>query len=89
MTTVGIRELKGRLSSYIQRAKNGEALIVTDRGKPVVKIAPYEESANDRLGWRLVEAGMATWSGGKPTGAGRRPNPRSGSVADAVVEDRR
>jgi prevent-host-death family protein len=35
MQQVGIRELKNRLTHYLGEVKNGENVVVTDRGKPV------------------------------------------------------
>jgi prevent-host-death family protein len=35
---VGVRELKARLSEYLARAQAGEEVVVTDRGRPVVRI---------------------------------------------------
>ena len=35
---VGIRELKRRLSEYITQVRQGETVIVTDRGKPVARL---------------------------------------------------
>lgn len=37
---VGIRELKAKLSEYIDRAARGETLTVTDRGRPVAILGP-------------------------------------------------
>ena len=35
MQTVGVRELKNRLTYYLGEVKNGENVVVTDRGNPV------------------------------------------------------
>ena len=35
MQTVGVRELKIRLTHYLGEVKNGENVVVTDRGNPV------------------------------------------------------
>lgn len=40
MTDVGIRELKRRLSEYLDRAERGEVVRVTDRGRPKALIGP-------------------------------------------------
>ena len=88
-TNVGVRELKSRLSEYLRRVAAGERLVVTDRGRPVATLAPFEETAASRAAWRLVEQGVATWNGAKPQGGAHPPAPRGGSVADAVIEDRR
>ena len=38
MKTVGIRELKDRLSEYVRRANAGEEILVTDRGRVVAEL---------------------------------------------------
>ena len=40
MTSVGIRELKARLSSYVRRVRQGEVIQVTDRGEVVAELRP-------------------------------------------------
>jgi prevent-host-death family protein len=41
---VGIRELKQRLSEYLDRVARGERIRVTDRGRPKALIIPLQES---------------------------------------------
>jgi len=43
MQTVGIRELKNRLSEYIRQARSGERLLVTDRGVVVAELRKPSE----------------------------------------------
>ena len=45
MTRVGSRELKNRLGRYLARARRGETILVTDRGKPVARLAPARAEA--------------------------------------------
>ena len=40
MKTVGLRELKNRLSEYIRQVRSGEGVLVTDRGQVVAELAP-------------------------------------------------
>jgi prevent-host-death family protein len=40
MKTVGIRELKNRLSEYIREVRSGERVLVTDRGEVVAELTP-------------------------------------------------
>jgi prevent-host-death family protein len=40
MKTVGIRELKNRLSEYVRSVRAGEGVLVTDRGEVVAELAP-------------------------------------------------
>lgn len=37
---VGIRELKARLSHYVRVAREGERILITDRGRPVAVLSP-------------------------------------------------
>jgi prevent-host-death family protein len=41
---VGVRELKQRLSKYLERAARGETIRVTDRGVPKAILAPVPGS---------------------------------------------
>lgn len=38
MVSVGIRELKNRLSEYVRRVRRGEEFLVTDRGRVVAEL---------------------------------------------------
>jgi prevent-host-death family protein len=40
MKTVGVRDLKNRLSEYLRRVRAGESLLVTDRGEVVAELLP-------------------------------------------------
>jgi prevent-host-death family protein len=60
--TVGIRELKAQLSSYVRKVKAGASVVITERGKPVGRIVPIRPSLDVRL-QDLIEAGLADWSG--------------------------
>lgn len=41
--SVGVRELRQHLSRYLERAKRGETLEVTDHGEPVARLVPVPE----------------------------------------------
>jgi antitoxin (DNA-binding transcriptional repressor) of toxin-antitoxin stability system len=55
MKVVGVRELKNRLSQYLQMARKGEYVLVTDRGQVVAEIRQADSAA---LG-EQVPAGLA------------------------------
>ena len=40
MVAVNIAELKARLSSYVQRVRAGEEIVIRDRNIPVAKLVP-------------------------------------------------
>jgi len=43
--SVGSRELKTRLGTYLRRAREGQVLVVTDRGQPVAELRPVSGGA--------------------------------------------
>jgi antitoxin (DNA-binding transcriptional repressor) of toxin-antitoxin stability system len=47
MKTVGVRELKNRLSEYIRYVRAGEGVLVTDRGEVVAEISPPGQGTAD------------------------------------------
>jgi prevent-host-death family protein len=60
--TVSVRDLKNRLSEYLRRARAGERLVVTDRGRPIVEVCPLSRrrlSPAEALR-RLADAGEIT-----------------------------
>ena len=89
MQTVGVRELKNRLSHHLKRVRAGAHLVVTERGRPIATLGPVEEPVD--LAWlhRLVAAGRVHWSGGKPTGSKNPPRVPGQRASDIVLEDRR
>ena len=54
--TVGVRELRQNLSRYLDRVKDGERLVVTERNRPVAMLGPVAEE-EDPLE-RLIAAGL-------------------------------
>lgn len=56
METVGLRELSHHTAQIVRRVRNGETFIVTDHGKPVLRIVP--EPASSSLLARLTAEGV-------------------------------
>ena len=46
MKSVGLRELKSRLSFYIRQVRAGRHVLVTDRGEVVAELSPPGEAPN-------------------------------------------
>ena len=84
MADVGIRELKQRLSEYLDRAERGEVLRVTDRGRPKAVLGPVPGRVRIEDG---IRAGWITPGTGLPLGAARRSR-ASRRVLDVLAEDR-
>lgn len=45
MKTAGVAELKARLSKYLAEVRGGEEVVITDRGRPVARLAPLKTAA--------------------------------------------
>jgi prevent-host-death family protein len=86
--TVSIRELKSRLSHYLRRAKAGEIVEITERGKPVGRIVPVASSLEERIE-AARRSGLVSWNGQKLKTLKPvvRLSPKR-TVAELVVEDR-
>lgn len=41
MRSVGVAELKDKLSAYLGYAKAGETVVVRDRNRPIAKLVPF------------------------------------------------
>lgn len=93
MSTVGVRELKNRLTQYLRRAKHGDEVIVTERGKPIAVIQPIESvkgvaSLEARLA-KLAAQGLLTLPTRRPRGRLRRAKVSGPPVSAMILEDRR
>lgn len=84
MTDVGIRELKQRLSEYLDRAERGEVLRVTDRGRPKAMLGPVPGRARIEDG---IRDGWVTPGSDAPLGLVHRST-SSRRVLDVLAEDR-
>ncbi len=70
-------------------ANDGERIVVTDRGRPVALLTNIAAGDEAREAWDLVDAGVASWDGGKPIGSTKPPKVRGKTAAAMVIEDRR
>ena len=92
MGAVGVRELKNRLSYYLRRARKGEEVIVTERGRPVAVLQslPHLDRAaalETRLA-RLAALGIVTLPTRKGFGRTRLLRVSGPPVSWAFLEDR-
>jgi prevent-host-death family protein len=87
--TVGIRELKNRLSHYLDKVRAGERLAVTDRGTVVAYVVPAAAASEIEGLVRLVREDRASWGGGKPTGSASPADIRGKAASKIVIEERR
>ena len=66
--SVGVRELKNQLSSYLDRVKAGEEITITEHGRPIARLAATAPDVDRRAA--LIEAGIV-----RPAPAARRRLP--------------
>jgi len=93
MGTVGIKELKDHLTQYLRRTKQGEEVVVTERGKPIAIIQPIESagpvvSLQARLA-KLAAQGLLTLPTRKPLKKVRRVRASGPPISRTILEDRR
>jgi prevent-host-death family protein len=93
MSTVGVKELKDRLTQYLRHTKQGEEVIVTERGRPIALIQPIKSadkaaSLEAKLA-RLAAQGTVTLPTQKPLKRVRLINVSGKPISKAIVEDRR
>lgn len=75
---VGVRELRGNLSRYLQQVRAGQELTVTDHGRAIARIVPTDERPIDRL----IREGLIT-----PAPTPRRSRPQQRIRAKQTVSD--
>lgn len=85
---VAISELRANLKSYVERARKGERIVVTDRGLPVARLGPADEES---LLDRLEREGVLTRATGRKRPIARKGEgvKATGPVADVVSDMRR
>jgi prevent-host-death family protein len=85
---VAVTDLRAHLSDWLERARGGDEIVITDRGIPVARLLGLTTTATlERLAADGV-IGRPT-AAQRPTASGRaRPRPRR-PLADIISEQRR
>ena len=85
---VAVSTFRAELSSWIERARAGEEVVVTDRGIPVARLLPVDAAP---LLEQLVQRGVLGQPrrGDRPPARGASRAHASGPVSDLVGERRR
>jgi prevent-host-death family protein len=88
--SVGSRELKTRLGTYLRRVRGGATLLVTDRGEPVAELRPVEAGASPQdAGLAALEALGVLTRNPKARLVPFRPVRASGRPASEAVSEGR
>jgi prevent-host-death family protein len=90
--TTSVVDLKARLSEHLRQVKSGHELIVTERGVPVARLLPLDDSERrSTRRFRLTRAGVLKPGRGKlPAALKRAPEGGStgGDVLSALLAER-
>ncbi len=95
MLTVGVRELKNRLTHYLQLTHDGERIVVTDHGKPIAvlhDLAKLENEAHpeEYLARAAAEGMLRLPQPGAKLDLKTKPAVHKGrSASEILIEDRR
>ena len=87
--SVGIRELKSKLSKCVREVRRGATIVVTEHGRHVARLVPEADSLDERLAI-LKNSGTILWSGRRLRST--RPVARARgrrTVGGILVENRR
>jgi prevent-host-death family protein len=82
---VGVRELRNHLSRYLDRVRDGDEFVVTDRGRAIARVVPV---GAERVLDRLIADGTVT-PARQPKRPMTKPIKTKGTVSDLVGEQRR
>ena len=89
--TIGARELKNRLGTYLRQVREGATIVVTDRGKPVAElraVSPAKTDEEARL-QELVASGLLAPRTGRKLTERRKPIRIAGPpLSETIIEDR-
>lgn len=82
---VGVRELRNNLSRYLERVRDGEEVVVTDRGRAIARMLPV---GAERVLDRLIAEGVVT-PAQQPKRPAGKPIKSNGTVSDLLADQRR
>jgi prevent-host-death family protein len=82
---VGVRELRDHLSRYLNRVREGDEVVITDRGRAIARVVPV---GSERVLDRLIAEGIVT-PARRPKRRAGKPIKTKGTVSDLVADQRR
>jgi prevent-host-death family protein len=83
---VGIRELRQHLSRHLRRVRDGERLVVTERGQPVALLSPWADETDPLE--RMIGDGRARRGRGDLLAVEPLSRPDSHDGTRALAEER-
>lgn len=88
-SVVGARELKTRLGRYLRSVREGQTVLVTDRGEPIAELRPLPpDTSVPATLLKLSSKRVVTLPVRKSMVAFRPIKSQGRALSDAVLEDR-
>jgi prevent-host-death family protein len=81
MKSIGVRELRQQASRYLREVERGDAIEVTDHGRPVARLVPIPRSSRVDA---LLAAGQMSPAVGDPLALGAPLEPKPGVPLPSV-----
>lgn len=81
MKSIGVRELRQQASRYLRQVERGDAIEVTDHGRPVARLVPIPRSSRVET---LLATGQLSPSAGDPLELGAPLEPQPGVPLPSV-----
>ena len=90
METVGVKELRDRLSQVLQRVERGQVVRIVRHGVPIAELQPVPADKAQEVQKRLRDKGVLQGGSGTIRRCRSIPGRRGGrSVSDLVLQERR
>jgi prevent-host-death family protein len=85
---VAVSELRAHLSDYLERARGGDEVVITDRGVPIARLTGVSAAP---LLEQLMQDGTIGRPGAavRPKASGRKRPKTARPLSDAVTDQRR
>ena len=89
--TVGARELKTRLGTYIDQVRHGTTFVVTERGRPVAELRPLDNQGNgqESLLNELVATGVLSRASSDAFLPFKPIRLKGKSLSKTIIDDRK
>jgi prevent-host-death family protein len=87
--TIGSRELRTRLGTYLRLVRRGLSFVITDRGRPVARLGPIEAAADTAGRLQDLEAtGQVSRASSKPLSCFRAVALRGAPLSSTILGER-
>ncbi len=85
MSSIGLSELKARLSAYLKKVKSGQEVLITEHGVPIARLVPLDSKRKrSRRRQIMAREGLLRLGKGKVRSLLRSP-PEGAAVGESIL----